>query len=192
MAPRCPGQDMRYWKPDAIFDVVCPKCDFKIEFWKDEPMRICKQCGCEVRNPRIDLGCAKWCKFAKECLGSLAGAENVSNPVVDRLLFHVETRLNKNSENIKAIRDNIKCAESLLATRGGDPHIILPAVIFASCSASAAEMADIFAKVDVSSDVIEKIQRIVTAVLSKGVMEIIEFKIVSDVTGGTCQLKKLS
>lgn len=69
-APRCPGQDMRYWKPDDIFYVVCPHCSEKIEFWKDEPMRVCKNCSQEVRNPRIDLGCAKWCKFADQCLGS--------------------------------------------------------------------------------------------------------------------------
>ena len=67
--PRCPGQDMRYWKPEDIFEIKCYSCGTKIEFWKDEPMRICKSCQKENRNPRIDLGCAKWCKFANECLG---------------------------------------------------------------------------------------------------------------------------
>lgn len=57
---------------------------------------------------------------------------------------------------------------------------------------AAFEMADILAKVDVLPDVIEKILQIVNAVLSHGTMEIIEFKIVYDVIGGTCQLKKLS
>jgi len=66
---RCPGQDQRYWTADDIFDVPCPHCSFVIEFWKDEPFRICRECQKEVRNPRIDLGCAKWCKFADECLG---------------------------------------------------------------------------------------------------------------------------
>ena len=22
----CPGQDQRYWKPEDIFDVLCPRC----------------------------------------------------------------------------------------------------------------------------------------------------------------------
>ena len=69
MDPHCPGQDMRYWQPEDIFDVSCPYCDNKIEFWKDEPMRICRKCSKEVRNPRIDMGCAEWCKFADQCLG---------------------------------------------------------------------------------------------------------------------------
>ena len=66
---RCPGQDQRYWTADDIFDVPCPHCSFVIEFWKDEPFRICRECQKEVRNPRIDLGCAKWCKFGDQCLG---------------------------------------------------------------------------------------------------------------------------
>ena len=65
----CPGQDMRYWTPDAIFDVRCPTCDNNIEFWKDEPSRVCSSCKNEVCNPRINQGCAKWCAFGNECLG---------------------------------------------------------------------------------------------------------------------------
>jgi Zn finger protein HypA/HybF involved in hydrogenase expression len=60
---------MRSWKPEDIFDVKCPFCGAEIEFWKDEPALTCRQCAREVRNPRIDLGCAKWCKAARECLG---------------------------------------------------------------------------------------------------------------------------
>jgi len=66
---RCPGQDQRYWRPDAIFQVVCPYCSAEIEFWKDEPNRVCASCHKPVRNPRMDLGCAKWCKEAEKCLG---------------------------------------------------------------------------------------------------------------------------
>jgi predicted amidophosphoribosyltransferase len=67
--PRCPGQDMRSWKPEDIFEVACPSCGDEIEFWKDEPVRVCAKCGREIRNPRMDLGCAKWCKSAEQCLG---------------------------------------------------------------------------------------------------------------------------
>ncbi|HHH76726.1 MAG TPA: hypothetical protein ENL03_06855 [Phycisphaerae bacterium] len=67
--PRCPGQDQRYWKPGDIFEWPCPCCGEKIEFWKDEPFLTCPSCKQQVSNPRIDLGCAAWCKHAKECLG---------------------------------------------------------------------------------------------------------------------------
>ena len=62
---------MRYWKPDDIFDIRCPFCREEIEFWKDEPVRPCPACGRDVRNPRMDAGCAKWCPHSAECLGVL-------------------------------------------------------------------------------------------------------------------------
>jgi hypothetical protein len=70
---RCPGQDMRYWKPEDIFIVPCPFCRAEIEFWKDEPIRVCPGCHKEVRNPKQDFGCAEWCKHGAECLGPAAG-----------------------------------------------------------------------------------------------------------------------
>ncbi len=78
--PRCPGQNTQFWKPEDIYDIICPYCRAEIEFWKDEPVRTCPQCKREVRNPKIDLGCAKWCAHAKECLGIIP--EN-SDPTKD-------------------------------------------------------------------------------------------------------------
>lgn len=69
--PRCPGQDQRYWKPEDICESLCPFCGAEIEFWKDEPLLCCAQCGKEVRNPRLDPGCAEWCPMADKCLGKL-------------------------------------------------------------------------------------------------------------------------
>ena len=69
--PRCPGQDTRYWKPEDIFDIRCPQCGKKMEFFKDEPFLKCPSCRTKVRNPKIDLGCAEWCKYAEECLGQM-------------------------------------------------------------------------------------------------------------------------
>jgi hypothetical protein len=70
---KCPGQDQRYWKPEDIFCVPCQWCGGEIEFWKDEPTRVCPHCKREMRNPRMDPGCAKWCKHANECLGAKGG-----------------------------------------------------------------------------------------------------------------------
>ncbi len=66
---KCPGQDSRYWKPGAIFEVKCPKCGNMIEFFKDDSMRKCSKCGYKMRNPRLDFGCAAYCPYAKQCLG---------------------------------------------------------------------------------------------------------------------------
>ena len=66
---RCPGQNTQNWRFEDIFEVRCPGCRAVVEFWKDEPALVCRNCGGEVRNPRMDLGCAKWCKYADKCLG---------------------------------------------------------------------------------------------------------------------------
>ena len=66
---RCPGQDQRFWKAGDIFEVKCPNCGQTTEFFKDEPKLKCRKCGQMVVNPKIDLGCAEWCQYAKQCLG---------------------------------------------------------------------------------------------------------------------------
>ncbi len=68
---QCPGQDSRYWDNEAIFETNCSKCGNKIEFFKDDNKRKCKQCGEEMLNPKIDFGCASYCQYAEQCLGSL-------------------------------------------------------------------------------------------------------------------------
>ena len=37
---KCPGQDLSFWKPGDIFDVCCPQCEGKIEFFKDEVRKV--------------------------------------------------------------------------------------------------------------------------------------------------------
>ena len=68
---KCPGQDSRYWKPEAIFDTKCPECGHEVEFFKDDTMRRCKNCGHRFLNPSIDFGCASYCKYADQCIGTL-------------------------------------------------------------------------------------------------------------------------
>jgi hypothetical protein len=60
---------MRCWTPEAICLAPCPHCGNELEFWKDEPFRLCPACRREVLNPKQDFGCAKWCKHG--CLEHL-------------------------------------------------------------------------------------------------------------------------
>jgi HD superfamily phosphodiesterase len=68
---KCPGQDSRFWKPGAIFEASCPQCDANVEFFKDDTARNCPSCGHRFVNPEMDFGCASYCQFAEQCLGSL-------------------------------------------------------------------------------------------------------------------------
>lgn len=68
---KCPGQDTKYWKADAIFEVPCPKCEAPVEFFKDDTSRKCDKCGHRFPNPNMDFGCAAYCQYAEQCLGTL-------------------------------------------------------------------------------------------------------------------------
>ena len=68
---KCPGQDTQYWKPGAIFEVKCPECGHDVEFFKDDTTRKCGKCGHRFVNPQMDFGCAAYCQFAEQCLGTL-------------------------------------------------------------------------------------------------------------------------
>lgn len=68
---KCPGQDTQYWNKDAIFETECPECGHPMEFFKDDATRRCANCKQKIVNPKMDFGCASYCQFAEECLGSL-------------------------------------------------------------------------------------------------------------------------
>lgn len=68
---KCPGQDMQYWNAEAIFEVGCPECGKSVEFYKDDTTRSCGHCGHRFVNPKLDFGCAAYCKFADQCIGTL-------------------------------------------------------------------------------------------------------------------------
>lgn len=68
---KCPGQDTQYWNKEAIFETPCPECGTIIEFFKDDTSRVCKGCGKRMVNPKLDFGCASYCQYAEQCLGTL-------------------------------------------------------------------------------------------------------------------------
>ncbi len=80
MRAKCPGQDTRFWKPEDVFEVGCPGCGERVEFFRDDVRRRCRRCGRLIQNPKLALGCAVWCASAKECLGCEPGASGNPAP----------------------------------------------------------------------------------------------------------------
>ena len=64
---RCPGMDTHFWGPNDIFDVRCPACGTKIEFFKDDGQRRCPGCNEVYVNPKLETNCFKYCKFGAQC-----------------------------------------------------------------------------------------------------------------------------
>lgn len=88
---KCPGQDTQYWNKDAIFETACPECGHPMEFFKDEANRRCPGCKKKIVNPKMDFGCASYCRFSEQCLGTLPeefaaqGEDLLKNRVADEM-----------------------------------------------------------------------------------------------------------
>ncbi len=126
---RCPGQDSRNWQPGAIFEAECPKCGAQVEFFKDEPTRRCRNCGHKCLNPKMDFGCAAYCKHADQCLGDLppellAQRENL---LKDRVALEMKKYFHKDFKRIGHAVRVAQIAEKIVALEQGDPAVVLMA-----------------------------------------------------------------
>lgn len=71
---KCPGQDLsRKSMEDIVYEIPCPNCGCKVEFFFDDRVRLCPECEAKVEKSDEkllqDFGCASWCSAAEECLG---------------------------------------------------------------------------------------------------------------------------
>jgi len=124
---KCPGQDSRYWKPGAIFEARCPKCQNIVEFFKDDTTRKCGQCGYRFVNPKMDFGCASYCEHAEQCLGTLpeellARKEDL---LKDRVAVEVKRYLKNDFKRIGHAGRVARHAERIGKLEGGNLAVIL-------------------------------------------------------------------
>jgi hypothetical protein len=126
---KCPGQDLRFWKPGDIFDISCPKCGGKIEFFKDDVRRKCKSCGARITNPKIDFSCAEWCAYAEQCVGELPRElrEKRRGLLKDRIALEVKKIFGRDEKRINHANRVVQFAEEILKVEGGDPAVVVAA-----------------------------------------------------------------
>lgn len=126
---RCPGQDSRYWKPEAIFEAPCSKCGSLIEFFKDEATRRCRKCGNKMVNPQMDFGCASYCKFAEQCLGELP-PELLSQRkelLKDRVAVEMKKYFRQDFKRIGHATRVARYAEQIVREEKGEPAVAISA-----------------------------------------------------------------
>ena len=125
---RCPGQDMRFWKPSDVSEAKCPACGTGIEFWKDDPFRRCPKCNKAVVNSRHDLGCAQWCERAEECLATLRSGSD-ERPVCERLVSAMKDVFGADERRIAHALNVLEHAEAMLDLEDGSPLVVKAAAI---------------------------------------------------------------
>ena len=124
---KCPGQDSRYWKPGAIFEVECPKCGNEVEFFKDDTTRLCKKCGHRFVNPEMDFGCASYCPYAEQCLGDLPLellAER-DDLLKDRVAIEMKHYFGHDFKRIGHAANVARYAEQIVREEHGNPAVVL-------------------------------------------------------------------
>lgn len=126
---KCPGQDMQYWKSDAIFDVKCPECGEAVEFFKDDTARKCDHCGHRFANPKMDFGCAAYCKYAEHCIGTLPPEliAQKNDLLKDRVAIEMKKHFKRDFKKIGRATRVARHAEAIGKTEGADLSVVLTA-----------------------------------------------------------------
>ena len=126
---KCPGQDTRYWKPGDIFEIPCPGCGAPIEFFKDESTRRCRNCHRITTNPRMDFGCAAYCKYAEQCIGEL-GPELLKQRkdlLKDRVAIEMKKSFGRDFKSISHAVKTARYAEEIGREEKADLAVVLTA-----------------------------------------------------------------
>lgn len=113
---------MQFWNESAIYEETCPKCGGIVEFYKDDTSRKCGHCEHRMVNPRTDFGCAAYCPFAEQCLGTLpeefVGQQD--NLLKDRVAVEVKRYLKSDFRRIGRIMRCARHAEKLARDEGAN------------------------------------------------------------------------
>jgi putative nucleotidyltransferase with HDIG domain len=126
---KCPGQDMQYWKPGAIFEAKCPECGAAVEFFKDDTTRKCPKCGHRFLNPNLDFGCAAYCQYAKQCIGNLPPEliAHKEDLLKDRVAIEMKRYFGRDFKRIGHATRVARLAEKIGREEKGNLAVILSA-----------------------------------------------------------------
>ena len=125
---------MRYLKPDDVFDVACPACGARVEFFRDDHSRKCPSCDERFNNPKLDMRCAEWCQYAEECLGYApergpAAADGREGPLVSALIGEMKAAFGADQNSIAHALAVFRHAKEIAREEGGDPRVVFAAAL---------------------------------------------------------------
>lgn len=124
MINKCPGQDTQFWKPNDIYNVDCPQCGKSVEFFKDDISRRCEKCGHTLFNPKLNLGCARWCQFAEQCVGAIGKDE-----FKEILTLAMKEYYGDDKGRIDKALKVLRTAEDILERENGNAKVVIAASI---------------------------------------------------------------
>jgi hypothetical protein len=149
-----------------------------------------------VANPKIDLGCAQWCRYAEKCLGVTA-TSRMSN-IRDELIQQMKGVFGDDGKRIEHALCVLDFAEQIQATEGGNPLVVKAAAILHDIGIHEAERKhgsaagkyqqiegppiaeEILRKYELGDDLVEHICKIIASHHTAKDIDTIEFRCVWD------------
>ncbi len=173
---KCPGQDPRFWKFDAIFDAKCPNCGNTVEFFKDETRRRCQKCSLHVLNPKMDFGCAAHCKFAEQCFGDLPPEliKQKQDLFKDRVAIEMKMRLKNDFKRIGRGSKAARYIEKLAEHEPADPAIAMSVAYLNEVVDSCDADPNCASGIKLVKDILDKLDA--AEPLSRAILDILEGK----------------
>ena len=165
---KCPGQDTQYWKPGAVYEVDCPACGRKVEFFKDDPSRRCAHCGHRFVNPRLDFGCAAYCPFAEQCIGNLPPEALVrqENLLKDRVAVEMKRYFKADFARIGRATRTARYVERIAKAEGANPAVALVAAYLSetgSAPGDASAAREILARLGAGQELVKAVTEVIAA-----------------------------
>lgn len=195
---KCPGQDSRYWKPGAVFEENCTGCGAVLEFFKDDTSRLCRNCGLRMVNPRMDFGCAAYCRHAAQCLGALPpeAAAGRNELMKQRIALEIKKFFGKDFRKIRLTSRAAEYAERLGREEKADPAVVTAAAYLLYADRKEPERpgdaatprnsevegpaVEILRRVGAPQEMVDEVSEILTQLGKQRENETINFKTVSD------------
>jgi hypothetical protein len=100
-----------------------------VEFFKDDTARKCGKCGHRFVNPQMDFGCAAYCPYAEQCLGTLPEglAAQKENLLKDRVAVEMKRYFKNDFKRIGHASRVARHAERIGKAVQGNLAVILSA-----------------------------------------------------------------
>jgi hypothetical protein len=180
---------MQYWKPGAIFESNCPQCGSPVEFFKDDTARKCGRCGHRFVNPQMDFGCAAYCPYAEQCLGTLPEglAAQKENLLKDRVAVEMKRAFGNDFKRIGRAGRVARYAERIGKAERGNLAVILAAAYLLDVGAPAGEgprdcaaARDILARLGAREDLIAEVCGIISRPRPSKADDAVNFRVVRD------------
>jgi hypothetical protein len=126
-----------------------------LEFFKDDSQRTCRQCGHRVLNPKIDVGCASYCPYAEQCMGSLpAGLRAGGGDLFkEKLTVAIRKQLLNREQQYQLVTRRAEFGEQLCREEGGNMAAIVAAALLSESGSPLALLTELAAEKDLVVEV---------------------------------------